>query len=79
MKYNNSFDITDGNVTIKTPKVNSFNDIHKELKQSEDCIINHSIYPNGLDVTITQLCNKIIITSNKPLIKNDDGSYSFED
>ena len=43
-----------------------------------DCIINHSIYPDGTDVTFTQLADKIIISSNKELVKNDDGTYSFK-
>lgn len=77
--YNYSFSETDGNVVIKTPKVNNFNDIKKDIKQSNDCIINHSIYPNGLDITMSQLADKIIISSNKKLLKNTDGSYSFED
>ena len=77
--YNYSFSEVDGNVTIKTPKVDSFDDIKKDIKQTADCVINHSIYPNGLDVTISQLADKIIISSNKKLIKNEDGSYSFEE
>lgn len=77
--YNYSFSETDGNVVIKTPKVNNFNDIKKDIKQTNDCIINHSIYPNGLDITMSQLADKIIISSNKKLLKNTDGSYSFED
>ena len=77
--YNYSFVTNDGDMVIKTPKVDNFNDIKKELKQTNDCIINHSIYPNGLDVTISQLADKIIVSSNKELLKNDDGTYSFKD
>lgn len=77
--YNYSFTEADGNVVIKTPNVKNFNDIKKDIKQTEDCIINHSIYPDGLDITMSQLCDKIIISSNKKLIKNEDGSYSFEE
>lgn len=73
------FNKLDGEVTIKTPKVANFSDIKKDIKSTEFCVINHSIYPNGLDVTINQLCDKIVISSNKKLIKNEDGSYSFED
>lgn len=76
--YNYSFDMNDGKVVIKTPKVDNFNDIKKEIKQTNDCIINHSIYPNGLDITMSQLADKIIISSNKELFKNDDGTYSFK-
>ncbi len=77
--YNYSFSEADGNVVIKTSKVNNFSDIKKDIKQTNECIINHSIYPNGLDITMSQLADKIIISSNKKLLKNTDGSYSFED
>lgn len=65
-------------ITIKTPNVKSFSDIKIEKKQSAECIINHSIYPDGTDVTFTQLADKIIISSNKELVKNDDNTYSFK-
>ena len=58
-------------LTIKTPNVKSLSDIKIEHKQA-------SIYPDGTDVTFSQLCDKIIISSNKELIKNDDGTYSFK-
>ncbi len=77
--YNYSFNSSDGNIVIKTPKVDNFSDIKKEIKQSVDCVINHSIYPNGLDITMSQLSDKIIISSNKELLKNNDGTYSFKD
>lgn len=65
-------------LTIKTPNVQSFSDIKIEKKQTADCIINHSIYPDGTDVTFTQLSDKIIISSNKELIQNNDGTYCFK-
>lgn len=77
--YNYSFNSNDGNIVIKTPKVDNFNDIKKDIKQTVDCIINHSVYPNGLDITMSQLSDKIIISSNKELLKNNDGTYSFKD
>mgnify|MGYP005775699337 CR=1 FL=1 len=77
--FNYSFNSSDGDIVIKTPQVNNFNDIKKEIKQTADCIINHSIYPNGLDITMSQLADKIIISSNKELLENDDGTYSFKD
>ena len=64
---------------IKTPFVKSLTDIKTEIKQTAECNINHSIYPNGIDITMTQLANKIIISSNKELVKNDDNTYSFKD
>lgn len=77
--YNYSFTIANGNITIKTPPVDNFQDIKIEHKKTADCIINHSIYPNGLDITMTQLANKIILTSNRELVQNDDGTYCFKD
>ena len=77
--YNYSFKSTDGEIIINTPKVDNLSDITKEFKQTSDCIINHSIYPNGLDITMSQLADKIILSSNKELLKNDDGTYSFKD
>lgn len=68
----------DEKITIKTPNVNSLSDIKIEHKQTPGCIINHSIYPDGTDVTFSQLSDKIIISSNKELVKNDDGTYSFK-
>jgi len=68
----------DESITIKTPDVKSISDIQVETKQEPECIINHSIYPDGTDVTFTQLADKIIITSNKELVKNDDGTYCFK-
>ena len=65
-------------LTIKTPNVNSMADIQIDTKQTADCIINHSVYPDGTDVTFTQLAGKIIISSNKELVHNDDGTYSFK-
>ncbi len=76
--YNYSVNI-DEKFVIKTPNVKSLSDIKVEHKQTEDCIINHSIYPNGADITMIQLTNKIVISSNKELIKNNDGTYSFKD
>lgn len=75
--YNYSINANE-KLTIKTPDVEKFSDIKIENKQTEDCIVNHSIYPDGTDVTFTQLANKIIISSNKELVQNDDGSYSFK-
>ena len=66
---------------IKTPGNHSFDDIIKNLKQDSDgnIIINHSLYPNGFEIKMTQLFNKIIFTTNMELIKNDDNSYSIKE
>lgn len=82
MVYNYSFtkeSSVNGNIVFKTPKVDNFEDIKKEIKSTNDCVINHSIYPNGLDITVTQLCDRFILSSNKELARNDDGTYFFKD
>lgn len=65
--------------TIKTPKVNSIKDIKVHHTQSEDKIENHSIYPNGLDLFITQYDDEIEIISNKPIIEDENNTLKFED
>lgn len=64
---------------IKTPGNHSLDDITKHIKSENQIIINHSIYPNGFDIKMTQLADKIIITTNMELIKNDDGFYYIKD
>lgn len=67
----------DESFNIKTPGNHSFDDITKHLKSDGEIIINHSLYPDGFDIKMTQLSDKIIITTNMELIENDDGSYSI--
>lgn len=64
---------------IKTPGNHSFDDIIKNIKSDGDIIINRSLYPNGFEIKMTQLADKIIITTNMELIKNSDGSYSIKE
>lgn len=67
----------DESFNIKTPGNHSFDDITKHLKSDSEIIINHSLYPDGFDIKMTQLSDKIIITTNMELIENEDGSYSI--
>lgn len=62
---------------IKTPGNHSFDDITKYLKSDGEIIINHSLYPDGFEIKMTQLSDKIIVTTNMELIENEDGSYSI--
>lgn len=62
---------------IKTPGNHSFDDITKNLKSDGEIIINHSLYPDGFEIKMTQLSNKIIVTTNMELIENEDGSFSI--
>ena len=64
---------------IKTPKNHSFDDIIKDIQSNGEIIINHSLYPDGFEIKMTQLADKIIITTNKELIKNSDGFYYIKD
>lgn len=63
---------------IKTPGNHTFDDIIKNLKSDGEININHSLYPNGFEIKITQMANRINITTNMELIKNDDGSFSIK-
>lgn len=67
------------NFNIKTPGIKSLKDINKTLKTDGEVNINHSLYPNGFEIKMTQMANKINITTNMELIKNPDGSYSIKD
>lgn len=78
MVYNYSVH-TGESFKIKTPGNHSFDDITKDIKSDGEIIINHSLYPNGFEIKITQLADKIIITANMELIKNNDGSYSIKE
>lgn len=63
---------------IKTPGNHTFDDISKHLKSDGEIIINHSLYPDGFEIKMTQMPDKIIITTNMELIENEDGSYSIK-
>lgn len=63
---------------IKTPGNHSFDDIIKNIKSDGEIYINHSLYPNGFDIKMTQFANRINITTNMELIKDDDGYYHIK-
>ena len=63
---------------IKTPGNHTLNDIAKNIKSDGEIIINDSKYPNGFKIKMTQIANKIIITTNMELIKNTDGTFSIK-
>lgn len=67
------------NICIKTPHVNSFDEIQIKQNQSAECITNHSKYPNGLELDITQFADKVIISSNKRIILSGNNELTFED
>lgn len=78
MVYNYSVN-QDESFNIKTPGNHTFDDIIKNIKSNGEIIINHSLYSNVFEIKMTQLANKILITTNKELIKNSDGFYYFKD
>lgn len=61
---------------IKTPGVSDFSEIKKSVKQYPGRIVNRSEYPNGLILEVDQRPEKTIVYSNRPLIHNQDGSYT---
>lgn len=71
MAYNYSVKIGE-TFNIKTPN-NTTVDV--SLKTDGKININHSIYPDGFEITMTQMNNRINITTNMELIKHNDGFY----
>lgn len=67
------------NINIKTPKVNSFADIKKEMNQFPDRIESHFEYPNGLILDTVTYADHIEYISNKKLIVLEDFSIAFEE
>lgn len=64
-------------VQIKNPKNIEYKDIKKEITQNADCITCVLTYPNGFVLTMEQHADEIKVDTNRPLIKNDDGTYSI--
>ena len=42
---------------IKTPGSHTLNDINKNISSDGEIIINHSLYPNGFEIKMTQKDN----------------------
>lgn len=64
---------------LRTPGNNSFEDITKLMKTDGEIIINHSAYPDGFEIKMTQISTyKINITTNMELIRGEDGYYSIK-
>ena len=66
-------------INVKTPKVDSLDDIKKTFEQSADCIKSHLEYPNGLVLDIEERPAQIIYVSNKRIILLEDGTLGFEE
>ena len=67
------------NFKIKTPGNHTFDDILKNIKSDGEININHSLYPNGFEIKMTQMANRVNITTNMELIKDNDGCYHIKD
>lgn len=65
-----------GEIDIHTPGDFSNDDIKKTFEQYPDYIVNHSVYPNGFEITMTQYADRIEVQTNRPLTQNADGSFT---
>ncbi|MDM0819825.1 hypothetical protein QTI12_03310 [Clostridium perfringens] len=71
--------ITDGNFKVNTPFCKEFSQIENEtISITPDCIHMRSKYPNGFMFESWQYSDKIILKTNKPLIKKPDGSFDVQ-
>ena len=75
----NYFVNADDKFCIKTPGNHSFDDILKNIKSDGEITINHSTYPDGFEITMTQMAHKVNITTNMELVKHDDGYYYIKE
>lgn len=66
-------------INVKIPKVNSLDEVKKNIEQSADCIRSHFEYPNGLILDVEQTADCIKWSSNKRVILLEDGTLGFED
>lgn len=65
------------NINIDTSNfAKSFSEINNTvLLQTADCIISHSIYPNGFEFLTIQQADNIELRTNYPLQKDSNGRY----
>lgn len=70
--------IFDGaDMNIKTPNLTDFSLVKKELiSQTASKIVMRLTYPDGLEFTVEQEAKRTTVYSNRPLERNQDGSYS---
>ena len=73
------YTFTDGEIKILTPFCSDLSQIkHEVISQTPDCIHSISTYPNGFVIESFVYNNKIIHKTNKPLVKNSDGTFSVQ-
>lgn len=68
-----------GNVIINfSPKLDVANAKNEIIEQRPDFTYNRTTYPDGLIVESKVSINEIIMLTNRKLIKNPDGTFTFE-
>lgn len=73
------YTFTEGEVKILTPFCSDLNQIKYEvISHTPDCIHSISTYPNGFVIESFTYSNKVIHKTNKPLVKNPDGTFSVQ-
>lgn len=68
--------LPDSEVKILTPWCKSLHDVKTTIEQYPDKVVNHSVYPNGLDLYMENHGDKIVVRSNRSLIENGDGTFT---
>lgn len=74
MKYIYSFG-AGTNIKISTPGVTDFNSIKRDIRQFPDRTENHSVYPNGFEITMIQYADSIAVGTNMPLEPDGNGGF----
>lgn len=73
------YTFTEGQVKILTPFCRNVSEINNEvISHTPDCIHQISTYPNGFVIESIVYSNKAIYKTNKPLVKNPDGTFSVQ-
>ncbi|AQW25656.1 hypothetical protein ACV30Q_04645 [Clostridium perfringens] len=73
------YTLTDGELNINTPFCKDFSQVENEvISSTPDSVHIKSKYPNGFTIEYLAYSNKIIFKTNKPLIKNPDGSFDVQ-
>lgn len=70
---------TGGEFNINTPFCKDLSQVKTEtISQTPECIHFKSEYPNGFIIEYLEYADKIIFKTNKPLVKNANGSYDVQ-
>lgn len=73
------YTLTNGDLKINTPFCKDFSQVKNQIiSQTAECIHKISEYPNGFVIESLQYADKIVLKTNKPLVKTADGSYDVQ-